>query len=181
MLFAENGYDNTTAAEIAEAANVTERTFFLHFPTKADAFAALEPSSLEGLYSGIIDQPASSDDLTALESAVIEWYLGAGDLAEVHRTVQLVHAASASSATLRGRQYDGTYAMASITSKALAARHHLAEPTLEMEVTSQVVMRIWHAILTAWVAGPPLSLLNVAQSHFEALHRAAGTWAKSGR
>ena len=35
-LFAERGYAAVTAAEIADAAGVTERTFFRHFPTKTD-------------------------------------------------------------------------------------------------------------------------------------------------
>ena len=34
-LFAENGYETTTASEIASAAGVSRATFFLHFPTKA--------------------------------------------------------------------------------------------------------------------------------------------------
>lgn len=33
-LFAEKGYERTTVAEIAEAADVSTRTFFLHFPAK---------------------------------------------------------------------------------------------------------------------------------------------------
>ena len=37
-LFAERGYRATSAAEIATAAGVTERTFFRHFPTKMDVF-----------------------------------------------------------------------------------------------------------------------------------------------
>jgi AcrR family transcriptional regulator len=34
QLFAEKGYDETTVADIAAAADVSTRTFFLHFPAK---------------------------------------------------------------------------------------------------------------------------------------------------
>lgn len=36
QLFGERGYDQTTAAEIAARAGVTERTFFRHFPDKRE-------------------------------------------------------------------------------------------------------------------------------------------------
>src|SRR5487761_2310179 len=35
-LFLERGFDQTTAAEIAARAGVTERTFFRHFPDKRE-------------------------------------------------------------------------------------------------------------------------------------------------
>ncbi len=39
-LFRQQGYERTTVAEIAEAADVSTRTFFLHFPTKEDVLLA---------------------------------------------------------------------------------------------------------------------------------------------
>ncbi|CAM4167616.1 TetR/AcrR family transcriptional regulator [Nocardia ninae] len=39
-LFTEQGYDQTSVADIAEAADVSKRTFFLHFPTKEDVLLA---------------------------------------------------------------------------------------------------------------------------------------------
>ena len=42
-LFEENGYEKTTVADIAAAADVASRTFFLHFPAKEDVlFATVE-------------------------------------------------------------------------------------------------------------------------------------------
>lgn len=35
-LYRERGYEETTAAEIAATAGVTERTFFRHFPDKRE-------------------------------------------------------------------------------------------------------------------------------------------------
>ena len=49
-LFAENGYNGSTTAEIARAAGVAEGTIFRHFTTKKELLiAVLEPKVLEGL------------------------------------------------------------------------------------------------------------------------------------
>lgn len=39
-LISQHGYEQTTVAEIAEAADVSTRTFFLHFPAKEDVLLA---------------------------------------------------------------------------------------------------------------------------------------------
>ena len=46
-LFEERGYEATTVADIAAAAEVTPRTFFLHFPAKEAVVFANSPSRLE--------------------------------------------------------------------------------------------------------------------------------------
>jgi AcrR family transcriptional regulator len=40
VLYDDQGFENTTVAEIAEAAGVTERTFFRHFPDKREVLFA---------------------------------------------------------------------------------------------------------------------------------------------
>ena len=39
-LFVERGYDATSVADIAEAAEIGQSTFFVYFPTKADVLFA---------------------------------------------------------------------------------------------------------------------------------------------
>jgi hypothetical protein len=48
VLSAEKGYDNTTVAEIAASAGVTERTFYRYFADKADALFPDNTSAVAG-------------------------------------------------------------------------------------------------------------------------------------
>jgi AcrR family transcriptional regulator len=48
-LFAERGYAGTTAAEVAERAGLTERTFFRHFPDKREVLFDGEDDLLDRL------------------------------------------------------------------------------------------------------------------------------------
>ncbi|WP_026928747.1 TetR/AcrR family transcriptional regulator [Glycomyces tenuis] len=56
-LFNERGYDATGVADVAEAADVTKRTFFLHFPTKEDVLLSDGPARVE-LALRVIDERA---------------------------------------------------------------------------------------------------------------------------
>ena len=56
-LFRERGYDQTTAAEIATRAGVTERTFFRHFPDKREVLFDGEATLRAALAASIADAP----------------------------------------------------------------------------------------------------------------------------
>lgn len=58
-LFEKRGYEETTAAEIAEKAGVTERTFFRHFPDKREVLFDGDAAFSETLACAIRNAAAS--------------------------------------------------------------------------------------------------------------------------
>jgi AcrR family transcriptional regulator len=69
-LFAEQGYDNTTAAEIAERAGLAKSTFFRHFADKREALF-LGQEALNDLLCGALGAaPAGAAPLAALDAAL---------------------------------------------------------------------------------------------------------------
>lgn len=65
-LFREHGYDQTTAAAIAERAGVTERTFFRYFPDKREVLFDGEARVRAALIASIADAPAGLGPLDTL-------------------------------------------------------------------------------------------------------------------
>jgi AcrR family transcriptional regulator len=64
-LYAERGYEQTTAAEIAKRAGLTERTFFRHFADKRETFFAGAELLTNELQRAI---DAASPELSAFET-----------------------------------------------------------------------------------------------------------------
>lgn len=65
-LFAERGYDHTTLAEIAEAADVAPRTIFAYFESKEDILLCGERSFLDDLKRRLDERPAGTTTVDAL-------------------------------------------------------------------------------------------------------------------
>ena len=92
-LFAERGFDHVTVAEIAAAADVSEKTVFNHFPTKEDLAFAGREEGIARLVADIRDRPAGTSVLEvfrALTDTVIDDFVARGheDLLTVARIIR---------------------------------------------------------------------------------------------
>jgi AcrR family transcriptional regulator len=65
-LFAERGYDETTLAEIAEAADVSPRTIFAYFDSKEEILFCEAPAELEEVKHALAQRPEGSTTIDAL-------------------------------------------------------------------------------------------------------------------
>jgi len=68
-LFVEQGFDATTTAQIADAAEVSSSTFFKYFPTKADVVFSLFDAVIESADSRVLGRPAGEP----AADAVVAW------------------------------------------------------------------------------------------------------------
>jgi AcrR family transcriptional regulator len=70
-LFLERGYDETTLAEIADAAGVSTRTIFAYFPGKEDILFSRMEAMRDALVRALAERPAGTDALTALREFIL--------------------------------------------------------------------------------------------------------------
>jgi AcrR family transcriptional regulator len=89
-LFAERGYEATTVADIAAAAEVSTRTFFAYFPTKEDVFFAGTQERLDLVRQAFAAHAEALPPLAAMRATldqIIE--TASGDLFAPDRSARL--------------------------------------------------------------------------------------------
>src|SRR5690349_11408208 len=69
-LYAERGFDNTTVAEIANRAGLTERTFFRHFADKREVLFAGSEVLQQAMVSAVAAAPESAAPLDAVAAGL---------------------------------------------------------------------------------------------------------------
>ena len=70
QLFSDQGYDETTVAQIADRAGLTKSTFFRHFSDKREVLAAGQETLSQLLVEGITTAPVDATPLTALAAGL---------------------------------------------------------------------------------------------------------------
>lgn len=100
-LFAEQGYDDTTVAEVAVHAGVSPATVARYYPTKESLLFADFAVKAPALRDAVLARPASESPFTAVVATLSSG--GMGNDPEHRRRLLLSRRAIASSPALRGR------------------------------------------------------------------------------
>ena len=69
-LFATRGFEQTTAAEIAQSVGLTERTFFRHFSDKREVLFYGQQQFLQAFVDGVSAAPPDASPLAVIASAL---------------------------------------------------------------------------------------------------------------
>jgi AcrR family transcriptional regulator len=118
-LYGERGFEQTTVAQIAERAGLTERTFFRHFADKREVLFAGADALQELLVSTVAQAPAS---LAPIDAASAGLQAAGALIQEGGALAQQRQAIIVASAELRERELIKLASLASALAEALRAR-----------------------------------------------------------
>jgi AcrR family transcriptional regulator len=144
-LFAERGFEQTTAADIAERAGVTERTFFRHFADKREVLFDGSGRLQAHVDAAIAAAPA---ELSPLEVAVAGMAASAEFFDESRDRALRRAAVIAANPSLQERELLKLAAMTEATAAALRERG-VVEPTATLAAHSAVT--IFHVAFGRWI------------------------------
>jgi AcrR family transcriptional regulator len=147
-LYAEQGFEQTTVAEIAKQAGLTERTFFRHFADKREVLFYGLDMARDLLVRAIADAPTSATPMDAVGAAF--QVLGVM-LQENPERVRLRDAIVSANADLRERELIKLAALASAVAGALRDRG-VPEPTASLAAETGVA--VFKVAFARWVSEP---------------------------
>jgi AcrR family transcriptional regulator len=135
-LFAERGFDQTTVADIAERAGVTERTFFRYSADKREVLFDGSNALQDLVVDAIASAPASAAPIEAVVAALI----GAAPLLQERRDFARQGAAAiAATPALQERELLKLAALGTAAAKALR-RRGVPEPTASLGADAGVTV-----------------------------------------
>ena len=147
-LFSERGFDQTTAAQIAAQAGLTERTFFRHFADKREVLFGGSAILEERIVAGVAGAPAGDGPLDSVSRGLDEAAAVVGefrrDLSRQRQTV------IASNPELRERELAKMADYAAAVGGALRERG-VGEP--QATLAAETGMTVLRVALRRWAGG----------------------------
>lgn len=153
-LYLEQGFEQTTVAEIAQRAGLTERTFFRHYADKREVLFAGAPMLQELLVSAVVGAPA---DRTPMEAAAI----GLDAVGERFRDGRAFavqrHSVISSNPELQERELIKLATLTAALSGALEGRGAGAAAA---RLTAEVAITVFKVAFERWVDGDATRTLS---------------------
>ncbi|MFW6692886.1 TetR/AcrR family transcriptional regulator [Streptomyces sp. MAR4 CNX-425] len=148
-LYVEQGFERTTVTEIAEAAGLTERTFFRHFADKREVLFYGTELALDMLTRTIAEAPAPASPMDAVGAALESF---GAFFEEDPERVRRRDAVISASAELRERELVKLDALASAMAGALRER---GTPEPAAGLAAEAGVAAFKVAYAQWVAAGP--------------------------
>jgi len=161
-LFARKGFEGTTVEEIADACEVSPRTFFRYFPTKEDVLFADAAARRERLLAAIAERPLDEVAFAALRAAMQALAVDYGhDRAALVARSKVVQASPQLQAYKAEHQHGWEADVADVLERR-AISAGVPVDREELQLVTAVATAALRVALDAWIAdarGPDLGVL----------------------
>jgi len=158
-LYAERGFENTTVAEIADRAGLTERTFFRHYADKREVLFAGSSQLQDLLETTVADAPASLAPIDAVArgvEAIAGVLQGRRDFARRRQAI------IAASPELQERELTKLATLSAATAAVLRGRG-VADPAASLAAEAGIA--VFRVAFERWIAEPDgVGLADVIRS-----------------
>jgi AcrR family transcriptional regulator len=144
-LYRERGFDQTTVAEIAERAGLTERTFFRHFTDKREVLFAGAETLLDEILAGVANAPTAASAFDAVAAGLDVAATALGDRRDF---AVLRHAVIAANPALHERELSKLASWATSIAATLVAR---GVPAATATLASEAGMAVFRVAFDRWV------------------------------
>jgi AcrR family transcriptional regulator len=144
-LYSERGFENTTVAEIAARAGVTERTFFRYFADKREVLFSGAGSLQEFLVSSVV---GAADSAAPIDTVVAAFEAAGALLQQRREFARQRQAVIVANAGLRERELIKLASLGSAVADALR-RRGIADPAASL--TAEAGVAVFRVAFERWV------------------------------
>jgi AcrR family transcriptional regulator len=165
-LFAENGFEATTAGEAADAAGISRASFFRLFSSKEEAVFARQEATGAVIAATLAERPPEEDHWTALHSAFkasTDRYMEDPERALARSRLILENP------SLRARRLEVHADWSPAICEALAPRMGGGPESIEIEGVVAAALGAFDAATTRWGASDGGDLIALIDESFEAV------------
>jgi AcrR family transcriptional regulator len=152
-LFAEKGFEATTVEEIADAVDVSSRTFFRYFASKEDVALTFQEEQLEAVLVALVARPPDEPVVTALRRSVVDIAKACeeGELGFDPSRFQCIQSMIASSPALMARSLEHSQKKQAALTRVIAERMG-ADPVVDLRphVVAAMGVCCFRAVADMW-------------------------------